>query len=59
MKVKSESEVAQYDSLRPHGLQPTRLLRPWDFPVEYWSGLPLPSLILIINKFNYTKWVTS
>ena len=21
-----------FDSLRPHGLQPTRLLRPWDFP---------------------------
>ena len=20
------------DSLRPHGLQPTRLLRPWNFP---------------------------
>ena len=20
------------DSLQPHGLQPTRLLRPWDFP---------------------------
>ena len=20
------------NSLRPHGLQPTRLLRPWDFP---------------------------
>ena len=20
------------DSLRPHGLQPTRLLSPWDFP---------------------------
>ena len=20
------------DSVRPHGLQPTRLLRPWDFP---------------------------
>ena len=32
MKVKSESEVAQSDSSRPHGLQPTRLLRPWDFP---------------------------
>ena len=30
MKVKSESEVAQLS--RPHGLQPTRLLRPWDFP---------------------------
>ena len=33
MKVKSESEVAQLClTLRPHGLQPTRLLRPWDFP---------------------------
>ena len=28
MKVKSLSRV---DSSRPHGLQPTRLLRPWDF----------------------------
>ena len=28
-----ESEVAQSsDSWQPHGLQPTRLLRPWDFP---------------------------
>ena len=31
------------DPQRPHGLQPTRLLRPWDFPgkstgvQEYWS----------------------
>ena len=33
MKVKSESEVAQSsDSERRHGLQPTRLLRPWDSP---------------------------
>ena len=37
MKVKSESEVAQScqtlcDPLRPHRLQPTRLLRPWDSP---------------------------
>ena len=29
MKVKSESEVAQSCL---HGLQPSRLLRPWDFP---------------------------
>ena len=29
------------DSSRPHGLQPTRLLRPWDFPGK--SGVPLPS----------------
>ena len=28
-----ESEVAQSSlTLRPHGLQPPRLLRPWDFP---------------------------
>ena len=29
VKVKSLTHV---DSSRPHGLQPTRLLRPWDFP---------------------------
>ena len=34
MKVKSESEVTSVasDSVRPHGLQPTRLLCPWDSP---------------------------
>ena len=26
------------DSSWPHGLQPTRLLRLWDFRQEYWSG---------------------
>ena len=34
MKVKSESEVScsiLSDSLQPHGLQLTRLLRPWNF----------------------------
>ena len=31
MKVKSQNEVAQLClTQRPHGLQPTRLLRPWD-----------------------------
>ena len=31
------------DSLRPYGLQPTRLLCPWGFSrQEYWSGLPCP-----------------
>ena len=33
------------NSLEPHGLWPSRLLCPWDFPrQEYWSGLifPLP-----------------
>ena len=33
------------DSLRPHRLQPARLLNPWGFSrQEYWSGLPCPSL---------------
>ena len=31
------------DSLRPHGLQPARLLCPWGFSrQEYWSGLLCP-----------------
>ena len=31
------------DSLRPHGLQPTRLLCTWEFSrEEYWSALPCP-----------------
>ena len=33
------------DSLQPHGLQPTRLLQPWEFSTQgYWSGLPCPPL---------------
>ena len=45
MKVKGErSRLVMSDSLQPHGLQPTRLLHPWDFPgQEYWSGVPLSS----------------
>ena len=32
------------DSLRPHGLWPTRLLSPWDFPGKSTgNGLPFPS----------------
>ena len=41
MKVKSEREVTQL--LRPHGLQPTRLLYPWDFPGKS-AGHPNPTL---------------
>ena len=29
--------------LWPHGLWPARLLCPWNFLQQYWSGLPLPS----------------
>ena len=35
------SRSVVYDSLRPHGLYPTRFLCPWGFSrQEYWSGLP-------------------
>ena len=40
--VLSHSVVS--NSLRPHGLYPTRLFCPWGFSRhEYWSGLPCPS----------------
>ena len=32
------------NSLQPHGLQPARLLCPWNFPGNYWSELPFPTL---------------
>ena len=32
VKVKSLSRSVVSSCLQPHGLQPTRLLRPWDFP---------------------------
>ena len=35
------SHLVMSDFLRPHGLQPVRLLCPWGFSMqEYWSGLP-------------------
>ena len=52
------------DSQWPHGLQPTRLPHPWDFLGkstgvgchcllwEYWSGVPLPSVIKLL-PFKY------
>ena len=40
----SESRSVVSDSLRLHGLQPTRLLCPWGFSrQEYWCELPCPS----------------
>ena len=33
------------DSLQVHGLEPTRLICPWDFPgKKHWSGLTFLSL---------------
>ena len=48
------SRSAVPDSYRPHGLEPTRLLRPWDFPdkstgVGCHCLLPLISLVMTIN----------
>ena len=43
VKVKTESEVAQSCPTLsdPHGLQPTRLLRPWDFQARVleWGAI--------------------
>ena len=38
MDVGVISRTAASDSLRPHGLQPTRLLCPWDFPSKNIEG---------------------
>ena len=37
---------AMSDPQRPHGLQPTRLLRPWDFPST------MPTVLICISAFN-------
>ena len=43
MKLKSDSKVPSVvsDSSLPHGLQPTRLLHPWDFPARVleWGAI--------------------
>ena len=38
------------DSSRPHGLQPTRLLRPWDFPGKS-TGVGCHRLLLVLIKW--------
>ena len=50
MKVKSESEVARSCPTLsdPHGLQPTRLLHPWEFPGRS-TGVGCRRLLLIPN----------
>ena len=52
------------DSLRPHGLQPTRLLHPWDFP-DKSTGVGCHCLLLIIHYLksnmilNFLVWRTN
>ena len=66
-KVKSFSRSVVSDSWRPHGLQPTRLLRPWDFPGKctgvgclcllcLWSRTNLNSPVHLINKYLLTVY---
>ena len=43
------------DSLRPHGLQPTRLLHPWDSPGKS-TGVGCPCLLLLRVE-NPTKFL--
>ena len=58
------------DSSRPHGLQPTRLLRPWDFPgkstgvgcnrfnmtiLNLGLGLPYETITLQINSNSWHR----
>ena len=48
-KIVSVSRSVVPDSLRPHGLQPTRLLCPWDFPGKD-TGVGCHLKIVIIYK---------
>ena len=49
-----------YDSLRPHGLQPTRLLCPWDFPGKN-TGVGchflLHQLKVLLASISLSKWL--
>ena len=71
MKVKHESETWKWsrsvmsDPQQPHGLQPTRLLHPWDFPGKSTGigchcllhlGLPKHSLIPKDTHTHFSVW---
>ena len=51
MKVKS---LSLSDSSRPHGLQPTRLLRPWDFPGK-GTGVGCHCLLRVSDWFSIIR----
>ena len=52
------------DSWRPHGLQPTRLIRPWDFPGKstgvgchcLFQGSPRCPLLHVPNAAPFLAW---
>ena len=43
------------DSSRPHGLQPTRLLRPWDFPSKS-TGVGCHCLLHLWKLHSFSPW---
>ena len=50
------------DFSRLHGLQPTRLLRPWDFPRKSTGvGVPLPSPVWVLSRAQLfaTPWTVA
>ena len=46
------------DSVRPHGLQPTRLLRPWDSPGKN-TGVGCHFLLQVFNLPGLKTFVAS
>ena len=45
------------DSLQPHGLQPTRLLRPWDFPGKSTGvATAFSKRKLSVDEFELGAW---
>ena len=52
----SRSDVS--DSLRPHGLQPTRLLHPWDFPGKS-TGVGCHRLSVQFSSLQFSRSVVS
>ena len=46
------------DPQRPHGLQPTRLLRPWDFPGRS-TGVGCHCLLQVCHRFLLISWLQS
>ena len=46
------------DSLRPHGLQPARLLRPWDSPGKY-TGVGYHFLLHTFSSVQFSHSVVS
>ena len=52
------SRSVVFKSLWPHGLQPTRLLHPWDFPGKS-TGVGCHCLLLVASKPSHTSCLKS